>query len=233
MYEAKQQQVSKTPAMHVHVIPSDFPSRFITTHYTDPEELYSMKATPTAAPKTTAISLPQPLVITASPVCRPGCPLPVRVDPAPAVPVGVSALSLPPTTVTAVIADWSPLGKVLVWTSVEVIDERTFVFDVDEPDAESVVAPPPTVEMTVRPMELVVVTISPAVSDGEEEGAVVAAEVMVPVSDGLELAAMLGDMVSDPEVVEDSPPRGIGPTRVVAGSGDCCAGVVVGIVPLL
>ena len=102
----------------------------------------------------------------------------------------------------------------------------------DEPDDESVVAPPPTVEITVRPMEFVVVTTSPAVSDGEEEDVVAAADVIDPISDGLVLTVVPGGAVSDPEVVEDSPPRGTGNTRVVAGSGDCCAGVV-GTVPLL
>ena len=192
-----------------------------------------MKATPTAAPSTIAISLPQPLVITASPVCNPGCPVPVPVDPAPAVPDGVCALPPPaPITVTAVMVDCCPLGRVLVWTSVEVSEERVAVFDEDL-DGETVLAPPPTVEMTVTPTLLVVVMTWPAVSDAEEEEeeeeaeeAVAPAEVIDAVSEGVALPEVIVDGASE-VVVDDSPPSGTGVTRVGLGSCDSCAEVVI------
>ena len=63
-------------------------------------------ATPTAPPTTSTISLHHPLVIGASPVCRPGLPEDDPVVATPAVPVGVSAAPPPsPTTVTAVTTD--------------------------------------------------------------------------------------------------------------------------------
>lgn len=71
-------------------------------------------ANATAPPTTITISLPQPLVIAASPVCKPGLALGAELA-TPAIPVGVSAALFPaPTTVTAVTIDWPPSGSVLV-----------------------------------------------------------------------------------------------------------------------
>ena len=118
----------------------------------------------------------------------------------------------------------------LVWTRVEVNEERVWAFDEDL-DGEIVVAPPPTVEMTVKPTPLVVVMTSPAVSDGEEEDVVSAADVIDAVSDDAALSDVGVDAVSE-AAVDDSPPSGTGVTRVV-GSEDSPAEVVVGRVPLL
>ena len=127
-------------------------------------------ATTTAPPTTSTISLPKLRLITASPVCRPGLPALVALDDTPALPVGVSAAVWPAaTTVTAVTTDLLPFGKVLVWTTVLVCEDALLVFvEVVAPDeGVRVVAPPPTVETTVRPTPLVVVTTCPAVREIE------------------------------------------------------------------
>ena len=127
-------------------------------------------ATPTAPPTTSAISLHHPLVMGASPVCRPGLPEDDPVVATPAAPVGVSAATPPaPTTVTAVTTDWLPFGSVLVCTMVLVKEDCVLLLDVVElPDGGVIVCtPPPTVETMVRPTPLVLVITSPGVREAE------------------------------------------------------------------
>lgn len=72
-------------------------------------------AKPTAPPSTNTISRPKPRVMAASPVCKPGEPDEVPVDATPAVPDGVVSPVVPAgITVTAVMIDLLPFGKVLV-----------------------------------------------------------------------------------------------------------------------
>jgi len=125
-------------------------------------------ANTTAPPTTSIISLPHPLVMTASPVCNPGLEADV-VLPTPAVPVGVSAAGLlPPTTVIAVTTDLLPLGRVDVCTTTLVWAAALWVStDVVLPVGETVEAPPPTVDMTTSPTPLVVVNIAPVVRETE------------------------------------------------------------------
>ena len=65
--------------------------------------------------------------------------------------------------------DCWPLGKVLTCSRVLVSEEGDVLVD-EEPDGEIVVAPPPIVEMTVRPAAFVVVINWPDVIDGDKEG---------------------------------------------------------------
>ncbi len=105
-----------------------------------------------------------------------------------------------------------------------------------------VLTPPPTVETTMRPMELVVVMASPAVrelDDGDDVSVGLPALLELPASaadevrDSSEL--VLGDEVTTGEFsagalldslpageadIEDSGPCGTGVTRVDAGSGE-------------
>lgn len=97
--------------------------RGLCTH-SNPPLTHIIIANPTAPPTTSTISLRHPLVMGASPVCRPGLPEDVPVAVTPAVPPGVFASPPPaPTTVTAVTTDWLPLGSVLVCTTVLVWED--------------------------------------------------------------------------------------------------------------
>lgn len=118
--------------------------------------------------------------------------------------------------------------------------------DVAVPVGVMVRAPPPTVEMTVRPAGLTAVITWPAVREMERPGAGVveappAAVVGVtePMT-GEPFASVLvvgegagGEFVSPARVVEPPATGATGVTRVVAGSAGLPAGVVVGAVPLL
>lgn len=204
------------------------------------DSLYNIPATTTAPPTTHNISLPHPRVIVASPVCRPGLD-PVVVVATPAFPLGVSpALAPPLMIVTAVTTLLLPFAKVLVWyatlvwapAGMEVVGEEPLL-------GVTVRAPPPTVEITMRPTPLVLVITSPAVRETELPPAVTAAvgvDVKEPTTGEpfvsvLVVATTTGAaaLVSSGEDVE------IGATGlmgVVADSG-LFAEVVVGVVPLL
>ena len=178
-------------------------------------------ATPTAPPTTSASSLHHPLVMGASPVCRPGLPEDDPVVATPAVPVGVSAAPPPtPTTVTAVTMDWLPSGRVLVFTTVLVEEEDAALpLDVVELPDEGVMVctPPPTVDTTVRPTLLVLVMAWPRVREVEEEAVVVGdspAEVELDVVEpepGLATTAPL-------DVVEDVAPAPADVVLVLEGA---------------
>jgi len=213
-------------------------------------------ANATAPPTTSTISLPHPLVITASPVCKPGLAL-ADVDPTPAVPVGVSAAPSPaPTTVTAVMMDLLPSGREEVCTTKLVRGPAWCVLvDVTPfPEGEMVVAPPPTVDMMVKPTPLVVVMSSPAVRemelavvlgvedviDGAEELTAPAEVADVAEGTGVPFEVVLAEVggVLDGSVVDassmvdpsDIGGTGVGKCAVVWGLG--VAGVFVVAVPL-
>lgn len=114
-------------------------------------------ANPTAPNNTPTPSHPNPRVMTASPVCKPGLfPVPVAVFRV----VAVGALSppLPLTIITAVDTVCSPFGPVDVSTSTLVCGPPLPAPLVEpEPDGVIVVAPPPIVVITGYPCALVVV----------------------------------------------------------------------------
>ena len=135
-------------------------------------------AKPTAPPRTPTTSHPQVLDLGAKPVCRPGAPPVVPLAaPAPAVPLGV--MMSPPvacTTVTAVMVDWLPSGRVVVCRTIAVeeggLTTVTWLPPGDEapevaPAAgpERVMTPPSMVVTIVTPAEFVVVMTAPGVRD--------------------------------------------------------------------
>ncbi len=200
---------------------------------------YNIPATTTAPPTTHNISLPHPRVIAASPVCNPGLD-PVDVVPTPAVPLGVSPSGLGgETTVTAVTTLALPLGRVLVEYATLVTAPPGTDLVGEEPLVGVMVrAPPPTVEMTVRPTRLVVVITSPAVREMElpPAAAAVGDGVKEPTT-GEPFAAVLvvattgaAALVASAEAVEIG---ATGLTCEVAGSGLLSGEVVAGVVPLL
>ncbi len=104
-------------------------------------------------------------------VCNPGLELVVPLELTPAVPLGVAAVSPPAVTiVTAVIVDFWPLGRVVVWTTRLVCEDRgALVVEAPEeeeapPEEDMVREPPPTVLTIVTPAPLTVVTTEPAES---------------------------------------------------------------------
>ncbi len=129
---------------------------------------YIIPANTTAPPTTSTISLPHPLVMTASPVCNDGFEADVVLA-TPAAPVGVSTAGLlPPTTVTAVTTDLLPFGRVDVCTTTLVWAAALWAaIDVMLPVGETVETPPPTVDMTTSPTPFVVVASWPAVRETE------------------------------------------------------------------
>ena len=187
-------------------------------------------ATPTAPPITSTISLHHPLVIGASAVWIPGLPEDVPVLVTSAVPVDVSTTPFAPTptTVTAVMTDWLPLGSVLVCTTVLVKEDSVLLPEVVElpGEGEMVCTPPPTVETMVRPMLLVLVIPWPRVREDEEvlvvdgdspaevevdvvelEPATIAPlEVEVVVEGVLELVVLASELGLEVVLVEVSPP---------------------------
>ena len=120
-------------------------------------------------------------VLPASPVCTPGVVLPVWVsDATPASPVGVALSPSPRTTVTAVMVDLLPSGKVVVCTYTLDLDagllvtepsdetvtpESEAVTDGDELAGPIVDASPPTVVTMIMPAESVKVNTEPAGRD--------------------------------------------------------------------
>lgn len=183
----------------------------------------------------------------ASAVCRPGPEEPESVATAPAVSVAVlPATPVAPTTVTAVTTDWLPLGSVLVFKIVLVLEDTTR--DVELPDGVVVRAPPPTVETTTTPTLLVEVMTWPSVKEVEEvsTAAVVdgepSADVNVEVGEEsappLEEAVVSGEATAEVAKLSELPvvlvedPSGTGVPLVVVEESTA-AGVVVVVVPLL
>lgn len=113
-------------------------------------------ATPTAPPTKPAISQPTHLVPTAPPDCNPGFAVLVPVA-VPTVPLGGETSDVGAcTTVTAVMVDWLPLGRVVVCSTV-LVPELAW-------EGEMVTTPPPMVLARVTPLALVVVSRDPIVT---------------------------------------------------------------------